>query len=88
MVAKMALGHGILRPEAAVEITNCIITNLGGEFMLPSASKFMKSIIILVGFICVVDNTTQLPQCSMVQEYFDSPKHCIQKTKDSVEFLN
>ena len=55
--------------------------------MLPSASKFMKSIIILVGFICVVDNTTQLPQCSMVQEYFDSPKHCIQKTKDSVEFL-
>ena len=55
--------------------------------MLPSASKFMKSIIILVGLICVVDNTTQLPQCSMVQEYFDSPKHCIQKTKDSVEFL-
>ena len=47
----------------------------------------MKSILILVGFICVVDNTTQLPQCSMVQEYFDSTEHCIKKTNETVELL-
>ena len=47
----------------------------------------MKSIFILIGFICVVDKETQLPQCSLIQEFYDSAEHCIAKSNDTVEFL-
>lgn len=54
--------------------------------MHPSASKSMKSILILIGFICIADETNQ-PQCSLVQEHFDSIEQCNLKVLDSVDFL-
>lgn len=46
----------------------------------------MKSILILIGFICVVDENN-LPQCSLVQEHFDSQEQCNLKVLDTVDFL-
>jgi len=46
----------------------------------------MKSILILIGFICVVDETNH-PQCSLVQEQFDSIEQCNLKVLDTVDFL-
>ena len=47
----------------------------------------MKSILILIGFICVVDDTTQLPQCSLVQEHFDTNEKCNLKVLETIDFL-
>ena len=46
----------------------------------------MKSILILIGFICIADENN-LPQCSLVQEYFDSQEHCILKVNETVTLL-
>ena len=47
----------------------------------------MKSIFFLIGFICVVEDTSNLPQCSLIQEQYDSVEQCIAKSNDTVEFL-
>ena len=46
----------------------------------------MKSILILIGFICIADETNQ-PQCSLVQEHFDSIEQCNLKVLNTVDFL-
>lgn len=46
----------------------------------------MKSILILIGFICIADESNQ-PQCALVQEQYDSIKECNLKVLDTVEFL-
>ena len=46
----------------------------------------MKSILILIGFICIADDSNQ-PQCALVQEQYDSIEQCNLKVLDTVEFL-
>ena len=47
----------------------------------------MKSILIFIGFICVVDDTNY-PQCSLVQENFNTLEQCNLKVLDTIDFLN
>ena len=46
----------------------------------------MKSILILIGFICVAGED-QLPQCSLVQEHFDSVENCRTKGEEAVVLM-
>jgi len=46
----------------------------------------MKSILIFIGFICVADESN-LPQCSIVQEHYDTYEQCNYKVLETIDFL-